>query len=765
MSNNLRTRNGMPFNFVNGLKVRGMDIESLIPGIEGIPEAGSKYQFAGNGSNKVFTLPVSPYNKDAVDVYVKQLYVHPDDYTLVGDTVTLVEAPPAVAAGETYNVVIKVSLTTLNGYVDASRVSFEGENLDDILEKSKPLANYSQLRAYTGNATQVRITDPGTAGFFYYDPTDTTSADDGGTVIVTGSKRWKRTYGPDINVFWFMTTAQVADVQAGTAAIDVTAAIQSAINCAKTIKFIPVDSTSIRYGSKAVIFHPGVYLTSGTLLCDADVSLYCSTYGGAIIKYGGTGKALVVNSVSGVWPGPENTRVWEMDGVSILAENATHGVFFGASAQRHLTIKRGQVYGPQFGVYASEAVYFLGLYQIDVRGCQVGLFAGEYCDLLTVTDRCLFGGNSDCDIVLQCPTFHISNNDFEGGAPANTAIKIQHIDSAEAELRAGLIFDNRFGPESPNTSPPYTYDILIYDNGTLGAMDQIKIIYNKHFSYTDTRQKTQPVYVDGKVKRLTIDGNTYAGYASLYVGGNATKAFAGGTVVLRNFIDDILAAEDSIKGLFTKTNTKHITAVVSATTISKYSTLRYAGYTEANGFFGPSVGALGAGGSGGNYKNYAGIALHPGVGSRVIWITQPGFVLESTIDATSATFGDPVYMNGSALFQLSPINQAFPVGKILTATTNAKILCTDPAFQNTSFGIITYNPLSLADGEGVTVTVPVTGAAMGDFVEASFSLNLQGIVLTAWVSSADTVSVRFQNETGTAVDLSGGELRARTRKT
>ena len=204
MSNNLRTRNGMPFNFVNGLKVRGMDIESLIPGIEGIPEAGSKYQFAGNGSNKAFTLPVTPYNKDAVDVYVKQLYVHPDDYTLVGDTVTLTEAPPALVAGETYNVVIKVSLTTLNGYVNANRVSFEGENLDDILEKGKPLANYSNLRTYAGAATQVRITDPGIAGFFYYDATDTTSTDNGGTIIVSANgKRWKRVFDGSVNVNWF----------------------------------------------------------------------------------------------------------------------------------------------------------------------------------------------------------------------------------------------------------------------------------------------------------------------------------------------------------------------------------------------------------------------------------------------------------------------------------------------------------------------------------------------------------------------------------
>lgn len=247
MSNNLRTRNGMPFNFVNGLKVRGMDIESLIPGIEGIPEAGSKYQFAGNGSNKAFTLPVTPYNKDAVDVYVKQLYVHPDDYTLVGDTVTLAEAPPALVAGETYNVVIKVSLTTLNGYVNANRVSFEGENLDDILEKGKPLANYPTLRAYEGSAVQVRITDPGITGFFYWDPADTTSVDNGGTVIVSNNgKRWKRNYDGSVNVIWFGADNK--------GLVDSTYAIQSALNVGKDV-FIP-------YGDYVIDPLTGVSLVS-----------------------------------------------------------------------------------------------------------------------------------------------------------------------------------------------------------------------------------------------------------------------------------------------------------------------------------------------------------------------------------------------------------------------------------------------------------------------------------------------------------------------
>lgn len=76
-------------------------------------------------------------------------------------------------------------------------------------------------------------------------------------------------------------------------------------------------------------------------------------------------------------------------------------------------------------------------------------------------------------------------------------------------------------------------------------------------------------------------------------------------------------------------------------------------------------------------------------------------------------------------------------------------------------GSAAYDPASLADGDGVTTTVTCTGAAVGDFASASFSNDLAGVGITAWVSAADTVSVRFQNESGGVVDLGSGTLRVR----
>lgn len=79
-------------------------------------------------------------------------------------------------------------------------------------------------------------------------------------------------------------------------------------------------------------------------------------------------------------------------------------------------------------------------------------------------------------------------------------------------------------------------------------------------------------------------------------------------------------------------------------------------------------------------------------------------------------------------------------------------------------GSAVFNPASLIDAAGETTTVAVTGAALGDSAEASFSLDTAGITITAWVSAANVVSVRFQNETGGTLDIASGTLSAKVYK-
>jgi len=60
---------------------------------------------------------------------------------------------------------------------------------------------------------------------------------------------------------------------------------------------------------------------------------------------------------------------------------------------------------------------------------------------------------------------------------------------------------------------------------------------------------------------------------------------------------------------------------------------------------------------------------------------------------------------------------------------------------------------SLNDGVGVTVAVPVSDAAIGDGVIICPGADLLDVTVTAYVASAGSVEVRFQNESTGARDI------------
>lgn len=72
----------------------------------------------------------------------------------------------------------------------------------------------------------------------------------------------------------------------------------------------------------------------------------------------------------------------------------------------------------------------------------------------------------------------------------------------------------------------------------------------------------------------------------------------------------------------------------------------------------------------------------------------------------------------------------------------------------------TLNAGSLADGAGETDDVTIPGVALGDMViGASLGVDLVGITVTGYVSAANTVKFRVQNESGSTVDLASSTLR------
>jgi hypothetical protein len=75
------------------------------------------------------------------------------------------------------------------------------------------------------------------------------------------------------------------------------------------------------------------------------------------------------------------------------------------------------------------------------------------------------------------------------------------------------------------------------------------------------------------------------------------------------------------------------------------------------------------------------------------------------------------------------------------------------------YGTATYDAPSLNANAGATTTVTVTGARVGDLAIFSMGVDQAGVVGFATVSANDTVTIRFQNESGGVVDLASTTLR------
>lgn len=76
---------------------------------------------------------------------------------------------------------------------------------------------------------------------------------------------------------------------------------------------------------------------------------------------------------------------------------------------------------------------------------------------------------------------------------------------------------------------------------------------------------------------------------------------------------------------------------------------------------------------------------------------------------------------------------------------------------------VTWDPDSMNTMTGTSTTVTVTGARVGEFAHASFSVAIPaGVFMMASVTSNDTVTVSLFNSTGGTVSLGSGTLRVKT---
>ncbi len=76
-----------------------------------------------------------------------------------------------------------------------------------------------------------------------------------------------------------------------------------------------------------------------------------------------------------------------------------------------------------------------------------------------------------------------------------------------------------------------------------------------------------------------------------------------------------------------------------------------------------------------------------------------------------------------------------------------------------AIGSATWNPGNITDGNNEAQDVTATGAALGDFVVVSFSLDVDDLQLDGHVSAANTVTCVLSNSQTAAVNLASGTLR------
>lgn len=71
----------------------------------------------------------------------------------------------------------------------------------------------------------------------------------------------------------------------------------------------------------------------------------------------------------------------------------------------------------------------------------------------------------------------------------------------------------------------------------------------------------------------------------------------------------------------------------------------------------------------------------------------------------------------------------------------------------------------IANGGAATSGITVPGAKLGDIVDVSYSSDTQGCKLFAWVNTANSVTYRFENNTGGNVTIAAGTASVGVRKT
>jgi hypothetical protein len=219
------------------------------------------------------------------------------------------------------------------------------------------LADYAAVRAYAGTARSIYVTGyqvlaaPGkNAGWFTRDDSDTTTADNGGTVLVgVGGARWKRAFDGSVQIMWVIPPEEHDGIYAHTSNYDCQPAIQAAMRAvfagAKYSTLTGFDDNNnpmsltvggTTFSGGEVSFPPGRFRCLSTVIVDRQVKLIGSSSGlpqgaGTILSFPSGVEGMIINSydtyglsttvLDGVWPAePLGGGQSIIQGLSLVAD-------------------------------------------------------------------------------------------------------------------------------------------------------------------------------------------------------------------------------------------------------------------------------------------------------------------------------------------------------------------------------------------------------------------------------------------------------------
>jgi len=395
-----------------------------------------------------------------------------------------------------------------------------------------------------------------------------------------------------------------------------------------------------------------------------------------------------------------------------------------------------------------------GLRYVGNQSEQGARITGYFDSGVTITDNMLEGQSNPINIDASSPTVHVENNYFE-------AVSGEYIIRVKGTNANGVV----------HVLPNYVSSVTAADYYRLEGILRVM------------EQSDMTIPTDRKSALTLLGLRTVAGskLKGRFAVGDADATMASG------FCDPTHLIKNNPFGLITK---QDLGPVILDTPLGRHKTgasivafpatyFRVNGYSYAIGDVVVACALVQTEGSGAPYLglfNQASASIGIAHGQVSMFPYSKGWHLlyvvgVATVAGTQLAFrfgSDGTNSGASQALNIAAIG-GYTIPAANFEVFNSQNRYSVELFQPLDISIqletsTTYNPPSLADGTGTTTNVYILQAALGDYAEATFSVDLQGITVTAWVSAADTISVRFQNETGGVVDLASGTLRARVRK-